>query len=217
MQSIIIASKNLDKGFEKALDFVQKKKIGKFDIEVLEFEKAMGIADVRLLKSKIFLKPLGEEKAVILKLLDGATIEAQNAMLKLLEEPPPSANLILIAQSEEIFLPTVLSRCKILKVDKQETKKEIANLKVLEKADLNEGFLIAQNISKDRKEAVGWLEEAIVFCKDKLEENVKRGDFETAKKYSDKLKILLETYDTAKNTNVNLRLTLENLFLTFAE
>src|SRR3990167_3349861 len=87
MQSIIIVSKDLEQAFQKALDITLEKKIGKFDIEILEFEKAMGIPDVRILKERIFLKPMGKEKAVILKLLNGITTEAQNALLKILEEP----------------------------------------------------------------------------------------------------------------------------------
>src|SRR3989344_4454792 len=137
MQSIIFISKDIEKGFNEALSFVSSKKIGKFDIEILEFEKAMGIGDVRLLKSRIFLKPMGSEKALVIKLIDGMTIEAQNAMLKLLEEPPPSANLIMIARTTEIFLPTVLSRCKVIKIE-GENEKQTNDLSVLEKEDINE-------------------------------------------------------------------------------
>ena len=213
MQSVIVISKDLDRAFQKAQEIVQKKKIGKFDVETLKFEKAMGIADVRLIKQKIFLRPLGDEKALLIKLIDGATIEAQNAMLKLLEEPPPSANLILVAETEETFLPTILSRCRVLKIDGERVKREIANLEVLENADLNVGFLIAQDLSKDRKEATEWLEEAIVYLKKKAEDEIKKGKFGESKNYANKLNILLETYKVTKNTNVNLRLTLENLFL----
>ena len=40
---------------------------------------------------------------------------AQNAMLKLLEEPPGSASFILCAASAEDLLPTVRSRCAVLR------------------------------------------------------------------------------------------------------
>ena len=43
------------------------------------------------------------------------TIEAQNAFLKLLEEPPPSAVIVLISEFPDRFLPTVLSRCQQLR------------------------------------------------------------------------------------------------------
>ena len=213
MQSVIIASSDPEEGERIAQDFIQKKKIGKFDVEVWEFEKDMGIPDVRRLKSKIFLRPLGAEKAVVIKLGEGITIEAQSAMLKLLEEPPASANLIIIAESEEIFLPTILSRCVVIKTENTRVRGENTNLGILKNPDLNEGFLIAQNISKDRKEAVGWLEDAITYLKEKAEIEAKKENSKETKKYSDKLKTLLETYNVAKNTNTNLRLTLENLFL----
>ena len=42
-------------------------------------------------------------------------LNAQNAFLKLLEEPPQSAAFILAAASPELLLPTVRSRCALLR------------------------------------------------------------------------------------------------------
>jgi hypothetical protein len=42
------------------------------------------------------------------------TVEAQNALLKTLEEPPEEALLLLGAKSESDLLPTILSRCQII-------------------------------------------------------------------------------------------------------
>ena len=44
-------------------------------------------------------------------------IYAQNAMLKILEEPPPKTHFILIAPAKSILLPTILSRLPIYIVD----------------------------------------------------------------------------------------------------
>ncbi len=41
---------------------------------------------------------------------------AQNAFLKMLEEPPPGACLVLCAEDEEVLLPTVRSRCARLRL-----------------------------------------------------------------------------------------------------
>lgn len=41
-----------------------------------------------------------------------------NILLKLLEEPPPNTVLILIAENQEEILPTILSRCQIIKINK---------------------------------------------------------------------------------------------------
>ncbi|HHV27075.1 MAG TPA: DNA polymerase III subunit delta' [Tissierellia bacterium] len=42
-------------------------------------------------------------------------VEAQNSFLKTLEEPPSYVNMILISTSTEKLLPTILSRCEIIK------------------------------------------------------------------------------------------------------
>lgn len=44
--------------------------------------------------------------------------EAANAILKLLEEPPPSVVLILVAQRVENVLPTIVSRCQRVRLDR---------------------------------------------------------------------------------------------------
>jgi DNA polymerase-3 subunit delta' len=46
-----------------------------------------------------------------------ATVEAQNALLKLLEEPPPSAAIMLVTEFPDRFLPTILSRCYEIRFD----------------------------------------------------------------------------------------------------
>ncbi len=44
-----------------------------------------------------------------------------NKLLKLIEEPPPDTLFILVAQSEEQILPTILSRCQLVKMPLLET------------------------------------------------------------------------------------------------
>lgn len=44
------------------------------------------------------------------------TVQAQNALLKTMEEPPSYAVIILITTNQEEFLPTILSRCVQLKL-----------------------------------------------------------------------------------------------------
>ena len=44
------------------------------------------------------------------------TVQAQNALLKTIEEPPSYAVIILLTTNEDLFLPTILSRCVQLKL-----------------------------------------------------------------------------------------------------
>lgn len=59
---------------------------------------------------------VGRRRVVVLPNVPGMTREAQNALLKALEEPPPSSVLILTAPSAEGILPTVVSRCRHIPV-----------------------------------------------------------------------------------------------------
>jgi DNA polymerase-3 subunit delta' len=57
----------------------------------------------------------GRRRVVIINPADDLTMEAQDALLKTLEEPPPSAMLILVTAYPDTLLPTVQSRCRRLR------------------------------------------------------------------------------------------------------
>ncbi|MBN2500082.1 MAG: hypothetical protein JXB38_04885, partial [Anaerolineales bacterium] len=47
---------------------------------------------------------------------ENATDSAQNALLKTLEEPPGRVIMLLTAESAEVLLPTIVSRCEVLRL-----------------------------------------------------------------------------------------------------
>lgn len=73
------------------------------------------IAQIRDLQSDIVIKPHKKYKIYIIDKSERMTVEAQNALLKTLEEPPEYAIIILVANNKESLLPTIRSRCEILK------------------------------------------------------------------------------------------------------
>lgn len=76
---------------------------------------AFSIDDAREIKSAHETRPMSEEaKKVFVLTMDGITVEAQNALLKLLEEPAPYAYFFIIISSSSLLLPTVLSRAAVL-------------------------------------------------------------------------------------------------------
>ena len=78
-------------------------------------DSKLGIEQSRLINKHFLLKPYQlKGKVVVLEDASSLTIEAQNALLKILEEPPEDAVLILGAKSESDLLPTVISRCQIV-------------------------------------------------------------------------------------------------------
>lgn len=218
MQTFIISSKDLGKARNKADLILKENKVNKFDIETLEFEKALGIEDVRNIQKKIFLKPFkGEKKAVVIIMRQGATIEAQNSMLKLLEEPPLSTLIFLVTDNYQTFLPTILSRNKLLDlntnipISKADDRIHSNFLKNLGIFKIGERLKLAQDISKDKAGAIEWLEETILVARSEMLKSL--NDKEEALKLRKLIhKIELTHYDL-KTTNVNVRLSLENLFL----
>ncbi|OGM24689.1 hypothetical protein A2627_02725 [Candidatus Woesebacteria bacterium RIFCSPHIGHO2_01_FULL_39_28] len=75
------------------------------------FEK---ISDVRDLQ-KFTKLSLAKKTAIILKNVDGASEEAQNAFLKNLEEPPKNLIYILTASNIDLIPETIISRCQVIK------------------------------------------------------------------------------------------------------
>ena len=77
----------------------------------------LSVDDIRRVISDVPIRPYGSPyKVYILPDADKMTPQAQNALLKTLEEPPAYAVLLLLAASLSAFLPTVLSRCVALKI-----------------------------------------------------------------------------------------------------
>ena len=88
------------------------------DIQVVGREKNASIDDVRRLISRAALKPNDSEKQVFI-ICNASKLrpEAQNALLKLFEEPPASVVIFLLAESRSSLLPTVLSRGQRVHLD----------------------------------------------------------------------------------------------------
>lgn len=213
MNTYVIASKDLNKATAEVDKIIKQSKVGKFDVEQIEPEQALGIEDVRNIQKKVFLKPFkGEKKAVIVNVAMGVSDEAQNSMLKLLEEPPPNTLIFLKTTSVHIFLPTILSRVKIIEIKTEKNQINPAGLKeLLGIKGVGDSLFLAQNISKDKKEAIVWLEEVILAARDEMMKKLEnKQEALRLRKLIHKLEL---THYDLKTTNVNPRLALENLFL----
>ena len=85
--------------------------------------KSIKVSQIRELQNVINIKPTFSKKSVyIIDDADLMTIEAQNSLLKTLEEPPEYAVIILIVHNERSILSTVKSRCVNIKFNKLSDK-----------------------------------------------------------------------------------------------
>ena len=70
------------------------------------------VDQVRRLQERLALRPLEAPRKVVLLLpAEAMNLQAQNAFLKTLEEPPPDTVLLLVTASPDRLLPTLRSRC----------------------------------------------------------------------------------------------------------
>lgn len=78
---------------------------------------SFGVDDVRNIIEEVNKKPYeGDKKILILYKCDKMTVQAQNALLKTIEEPPEGVYLILLSDSLENILDTIQSRCQVYKL-----------------------------------------------------------------------------------------------------
>lgn len=83
-----------------------------------EKPNSIGVDDIReQINDTIMIRPYSSYyKIYIVDEAEKMTVQAQNALLKTIEEPPSYAVIILITTNQEAFLPTILSRCVQLKL-----------------------------------------------------------------------------------------------------
>lgn len=91
---------------------------------------SFGVDDVREIIDEVNKKPFeGDKKVIIIHQGNKLTIQAQNALLKTIEEPPTEVYIIILCESLELILDTIKSRCEIYKLTpltKEELYKYIA-------------------------------------------------------------------------------------------
>lgn len=98
------------------------------DIKYITHEKAgIGVDEIReQINDDIDIKPYSSRyKIYIVPDSEKMTVQAQNALLKTIEEPPEYAIIILLTTNADTFLQTILSRCVLLNIKpvKEETIK----------------------------------------------------------------------------------------------
>jgi|SRR3989344_3122529 len=198
---LLIGSKNAR--LEKIEELLKEVKIKNPHPDLLYFssDSKLGIAEARKIKEHFSLKPYSAKgRAVVLE--DGSilTLDAQNALLKTLEELPGEGLFIMGAASDSKFLPTVLSRCQVERLQVTAYSGQEENLKEdIEKllgSTVEERFEYIEKL----KEKEEFLQTLLNHFQQKLPSNAAF------------LKELLEAEKWQKQ-NVNIRAILEYLML----
>lgn len=169
-------------------------------------KKSIGIEQIRISNKFLSEKPINYKyKLVIIKKADLLTVQAQNSLLKTLEEPPEYAWLFLLSKSENSLLDTVISRCKKIQAKKLDHENENTFTSIV--SILNQGFgdrlSIALKLAEEEKEDLiknmdSWIEELRNQMNLKNAENIEE---------------IVRIKKSLEETNVTTKLALENLML----
>lgn len=103
--------------------FVSKilnKEVSKEHIDAINYRNnktSIGVSEVRDIIEEVNKRPYeGDKKVVIIYDAEKLTIQAQNALLKTIEEPPSGVYIFLLTTNLEFILDTIKSRCQIYKL-----------------------------------------------------------------------------------------------------
>ncbi len=97
---------------------IQEKSGNQPDIIFVSHDKpnTIGVEDIRTqINNDIGIKPYSSPRKIyIMNEGEKMTVQAQNALLKTLEEPPEYAVILILTTNVDALLPTILSRCVVL-------------------------------------------------------------------------------------------------------
>lgn len=169
------------------------------------------IDTLRDLMRLLALKPFDSRyRIAILEGFDRADPRAQDAMLKTVEEPPPHAVLLLLAESTENIMPTIVSRCQVINL-RPVPASEIAAFLGMHGADEEHADLLARLssgriewalealkndvIMEERADMLNMLNE-VIYSKRVRRFEIAADLEKIARKDNDALRYLLETWQT---------------------
>ena len=153
MHAYLIIGSN-QKAIEEKVHLIIKKTKS----SLLEFPIAK-IGDTREL-SKFLKLSINIKTVIYIKNIDKSTTEALNAFLKNLEEPQKNIIYILTARNEYGVIPTILSRCQLIRAGSPNTGVDKKIAKSFLSLPLPEKLLELSNI-KARDEAISYMQNLI--------------------------------------------------------
>jgi DNA polymerase III delta prime subunit len=186
------------------------------DIHVLnpKKENSIGIESVKELQKTMRYKPFQEEKQVgIILQAEKLTTQAQNALLKTLEETTDTSIYILCVDNERNLLPTIKSRGIVIysssQIEKTKVEEDLGDFLEL---DPLEQFNTIEKYSKDKDSSLAFINTLEERFRKRLELDIKNGNIDSSQKNLSLLKTAQKSREKI-SANCNRRLTLEAMFV----
>lgn len=128
----------------RACRLIEKMQHPDFSVVQAEAGRALKVDQIRGLQRTLSLAPYeATYKIALLLRFEEANPNAANALLKTLEEPPPQVVLLLTASDAEALLPTIISRCEVIRLRPLSIEKVSGELKTRWGLPAEEAHLLA--------------------------------------------------------------------------
>jgi len=169
------------------------------------------IEEARLIKDKQTKKSISGEKKIFIISFNTITSEAQNSLLKVLEEPTKDSHFFLITPYPGLVLPTVRSR--LIYIENKKSKEENTFAKKFIQASKSERLEMVALLVKDIKDEKKDKNEAI-----KLLQGIERYIYELYRKdrhskYTNVLKDVEKSLSYMNDRSSSLKILLEHIAL----
>jgi DNA polymerase-3 subunit delta' len=177
------------------------------------------IDQIREVKKNVHYKPFeGVKKVCIITEADAMNIEASNALLKVLEEPPAHTVLFLTTSRREKLLPTIISRCQSINIFPLSLKEaEEILIKDFSLAKKEARLLSVLSLGKVNK-ALEMKEKDFLAKRDRvIEVLISNSDNDLLKLFSDVEDIVTELEESKEHTKEKLKKDLKEYMKEFRE
>ena len=217
-------NERLEKAFELAEKFLGHKTINNPDFWLVEEKDSVKIEQIREIHRELNIKPaFSLAKVILLNEAEKMTLPAQYSLLKILEEPPGNAVIILTSQNKRMLLPTIISRCQIIRLKQPFLEKENLDfeeqnkfLKTVLRSSPGQRLMLADNF-QGREGAIDFCQKQLVFLREILRTQIFSNEQNLPLKNPQILR-LLKSFQKGLNflkANVNPKLLVENLLLSY--
>lgn len=221
----LIVGGTFEERVKKAIEITKQSPENNPDFFLINDELPIGINKIRDLQIWLSLKPYQQKtKSVVISNAQNLTIEAQNALLKTLEEPHQNSTIILCVPSSDWLLPTVVSRCHIIQLPlkpqvfltQEEFKQFQEVFKKITSPNIGTRWKAIENLNiyQERIKSIEWIDKMTFFVRKILIEQIIESK---PKRYPPaKLFKILKFLNLAKiylQANTNVRITLEVFLL----
>ena len=200
-------------------------------LDIIEIDAASnnGVDEIRELRDKVNLVPSElKSKVYIIDEVHMLTIQAFNALLKTLEEPPAHVIFILATTDPQKVPETIISRCQCFSFDRISSKNIVLNLENIckkENIEVDKETLesIAEMSNGGMRDSIGMLDKLFAYCGNKItyEDFIKVNKIVSTKEvdnfielvYENNINAVIGKIDEWNSTGVNVTQLLEMMLI----